>query len=154
PLSTLCKGFSYHWSLGTPCLTYPLSLHDQTKPGFTLLAIEPSSSTIHVHALTCQGSSPARSKSCLSCQDQALMNQVKVIEDHAQKAPKHLNFATLSQEQCRKYVGNIRKRWKLDRCRGLNVKKALRHAQDCEKMWRTLANLISTHNILALHWLF
>jgi len=36
------------------CLTYPLSLHDpacQTKPGFTLLAIEPSSLTIHVCAV-------------------------------------------------------------------------------------------------------
>ncbi|KAF8219649.1 hypothetical protein L208DRAFT_822803 [Tricholoma matsutake] len=50
PLPTLCEGFSYHWSLGTPCRTYPLPLHDpscHTKPGFTLLSIEPSSSIIH-----------------------------------------------------------------------------------------------------------
>jgi hypothetical protein len=120
PPSTLCEGFSYHWSLGTTCRIYSLPLHDpscRTKPGFTLLFIDPSSSIIHVRALTCQGSSSAGSKSCLSCQDETLTKRVKVVEDHARKAPAYLNFTTLSHEQCRKYVGNIGKRWKTDRCK-------------------------------------
>ena len=125
------------------------------------------------------------------------MKRVKVVEDHERKAPAYLDFATLSQDQCRQYVGNIRKccrtttgmgtgrRHHRERRRQghrnegrqaptsgkwtgaryvlvLNVTLYIysfpglecKGARDREKMWRTLANLIGTHDIPALHRLF
>jgi hypothetical protein len=70
-LCALCEGLSFPWSLGHPCRTYPLPIHPccRSKPGFTLLLIEPSNLLIRVRALTCQGfsthlASPAEMK-CL-----------------------------------------------------------------------------------------
>ena len=111
--------------------------------------------------------SPAGFKSCISCQDEVLMKRVKVVEDHAWMAPTHLNFATLS------VLAICSKHWEVDRCkvclgsRGGTVyllspefeckrwRWGVPRARDCEKIWRTLVNLIGTHDVPStLHRLF
>jgi hypothetical protein len=79
-----CTGSHYTWGIENPSVTYPFSAHHPSSrflPGYQILQVDDSNSTIHVRGPHCSSIASNVSEPCAPCQ--SLAERVKRVELHA-----------------------------------------------------------------------
>ncbi|KAH6916952.1 hypothetical protein BKA70DRAFT_1089861 [Coprinopsis sp. MPI-PUGE-AT-0042] len=151
-----CPGHSYAWGIPDPSLSYPYAIHhpsNRFNPGYEILSVDDSLSTIAVRAPACTGIASNTSGSCAPCQ--SIDDLVLRVENHAKAQDfRGMQVSSLSHLQMVKKVESLeRARTKL-RLKNLDACEALKAARSRDQTCRSILRVVSRKHVPAVHRIF
>ncbi|KAF6751796.1 hypothetical protein DFP72DRAFT_815971 [Ephemerocybe angulata] len=153
--NTSCAGITFHWSAGSPYLTYPFAIHDPSHrdPGYEIISIDPTASTLHVRSRACSGTIPSHQySSCRPCHTSTtylttLLSQSMRVVD----ANTRLRHNTASNWQLTEKLKIWTKALEKERLKVISVNRDKGRLRTHLDTWKELYTLMGSNDVPALH---
>ncbi|KAJ7441171.1 hypothetical protein B0H11DRAFT_2252261 [Mycena galericulata] len=147
-----CPGAEFPWELDDILDSYPLSIHSRKSrrdPGYTLLSINITTSTIQVRSARCGDSPPADGMACTLCR--GLEPSIQAVRKWALQPFGKKPVTRLSFAQLEKKLVSVSKQLKNEQLKKSDHFKTLKRARKKIKTHQQFFDVISTNTIPGLY---